>query len=73
MTREQIKVIVDEWGFGDHADRELITKMAEEVERRTRQEFFRFINKANQMAESNAMTTRELEQVDWDHKYKETK
>jgi hypothetical protein len=70
MTHEQIKTIVDEWGFGDHQDRELITKMCQEVERLTRQEFFRFMNKANQMAESNAMTTRELEKVDWDHRHK---
>ncbi len=65
MTREEIKKLVDQYGFeGEFIDRARL--LAEEVERQTRGEFFSLIQCANNAANSRDLTARELDKLVWD-------
>lgn len=65
MNDEEIRELVAKFGFvGDQAD--LAFRLCQDVERKTRQEFFSFIQHANNAAVSREISARQLDKLIWD-------
>lgn len=66
MNDEELKKMVAEWGYtGSEFEKAL--RMCRDVERITRQRYFSFMNRANSVAESLAVTERELDLLAWNN------
>ncbi len=63
MTDEQLKALVVAYGFS--LDGSLLS-LVREVERETRQEFFRLIQNANNAASSREITANDIDKLVWD-------
>lgn len=65
MDEEAIKKMVKDYGFeGIAAD--IAFRLASEVERETRHNYFRLMQNANNAASSREITARELDKFVWD-------
>lgn len=61
MTDDELKALVTEYGFDALGDFDRAFHMAKEIERRTRQAYFRIIQVANNAASSRELTAGELD------------
>lgn len=60
MNDDEIKTMAEQYGFeGDVL--ELVIRLAKEVERETRHNYFRLMQNANNAASSRSITPRELD------------
>lgn len=65
MDDEAIKKMVRDYGF-DGIAADMAFRLASEVERETRHNYFRLIQNANNAASSREITARELDKFVWD-------
>ena len=65
MNDDEIREMAEQHGF-DGESLELALRLAREVERQTRHNYFRLIQMANNAASSRSITPRELEKFVWD-------
>ena len=65
MDEESIKKMVSDYGF-DGIAADMAFRLASEVERETRHNYFRLIQNANNAASSKKITARELVKFVWD-------
>lgn len=65
MDEDAIKKMVSAYGFKEE-QADLAFRLASEVERETRHNYFRLIQNANNAASSREITARELDKFVWD-------
>ena len=65
MNNDEIREMAEKHGF-EGESLELAMRLAREVERETRHNYFRLIQNANNAASSRSITQRELDKFVWD-------
>lgn len=65
MTEDEIRKMVVEYGFNG-ATADVAFRLAMDVERETRHNYFRLIQNANNAASSKEITARDIDKLVWD-------